>query len=68
MYLTNYSEVNSYFVVLWVRICCDGKVHSCGEPDAGLNPRTPGSQPELKADTQPLSHPGAPPTCEFYNY
>ena len=29
------------------------------EPDAGLNPRTPGSPPELKADTQPLSHPGA---------
>ena len=26
----------------------------------GLDPRTPGSQPELKADTQPLSHPGAP--------
>ena len=26
----------------------------------GLCARTPGSQPELKADTQPLSHPGAP--------
>ena len=26
----------------------------------GLDPRTPGSCPELKADTQPLSHPGAP--------
>ena len=32
----------------------------CGEPDAGLDPRTPGSCPELKADAQPLSHPGAP--------
>ena len=32
----------------------------CREPDAGLNPRTQGSQPELKADTQPLSHPGVP--------
>ena len=32
----------------------------CGDPDAGLNPRTPGSCPELKADTQPLSHPGIP--------
>ena len=31
----------------------------CGEPDAGLNPRTPRSRPEPKADTQPLSHLGA---------
>ena len=30
-----------------------------GEPDVGLDPRTPGSPPELKADAQPLSHPGA---------
>ena len=30
----------------------------CGEPDAGLDPRTPGSRPELKADAQPLSHQG----------
>ena len=33
------------------------------EPDAGLDPRTPGSHPEPKADTQPLSHSGAP--CLF---
>ena len=26
----------------------------------GLNPRTLGSRPELKAEAQPLSHPGAP--------
>ena len=32
----------------------------CGESDAGLDPRTPGSHPESKADTQPLSHPGVP--------
>ena len=32
----------------------------CGEPGAGLYPRTLGSQPEPKADTQPLSHPGVP--------
>ena len=32
----------------------------CGEPDAGLDPRTPGSHPEPKAAVQPLSHPGAP--------
>ena len=30
------------------------------EPDAVLNPRTLGYRPEPKADTQPLSHPGAP--------
>ena len=32
----------------------------CGEPDVGLDPRTPGSHPELKADAQLLSHPGIP--------
>ena len=31
-----------------------------GEPDVGLHPRTPRSQPEPKADAQPLSQPGAP--------
>ena len=31
-----------------------------GDPDAGLDPRTPRSGPEPKADAQPLSHPGAP--------
>ena len=30
------------------------------EPDADLDPRTLGSHAEPKADTQPLSHPGAP--------
>ena len=30
------------------------------EPDAGLHPRTLGSCPESKADTQPLSSTGAP--------
>ena len=29
-----------------------------GEPDVGLNPRTLGSCPELKADAQLLSHLG----------
>ena len=32
----------------------------CREPDVGLDPRTPGSRPEPKADAQPLSQPGAP--------
>ena len=31
-----------------------------GELDAGLEHWTPGSHPELKADIQPLSHPGVP--------
>ena len=30
------------------------------EPDAGLDPRTLGSQSEPKADVQPLSHSGIP--------
>ena len=30
----------------------------CGEPAAELDPGTPGSRPEPKADPQPLSHPG----------
>ena len=32
----------------------------CRQPDVGLNPRTPGSCPGPKADTQLLSHPGIP--------
>ena len=32
----------------------------CGEPNVGLDSRTPGSLPEPKADTQPLSYPGIP--------
>ena len=28
----------------------------CRKPDVGLDPRTPGSPPELKADAQPLNH------------
>ena len=31
-----------------------------GEPDVGLDPKTPGSRPEPKADAQPLSRPGHP--------
>ena len=29
----------------------------CGEPDVGLDPRTPELFPEMKADAQPLNHP-----------
>ena len=32
----------------------------CRKPDVGLDPRTPGSHPGLKADAQLLSHPGVP--------
>ena len=32
----------------------------CKELNVGLNPGTPGSGPELKADAQPLSHSGIP--------
>ena len=32
----------------------------CREPNAGLDPRTPGSRTEPKAGTPPLSHPGVP--------
>ena len=31
----------------------------CGDTDMGLDPGILGSQPEPKADAQPLSHPGA---------
>ena len=30
----------------------------CQEPDAGLDPETPGSCPGPKAGAKPLSHPG----------
>ena len=32
----------------------------CEDPNMGLDPETPGSGPKLKADAQPLSHPGIP--------
>ena len=41
-------------------IQAEGEAGSCGESDAGLDPRTLGSQPEPKADAQPLSQPGIP--------
>ena len=36
------------------------KQAACREPDVGLDPRTPGSHPGLKAGAKPLSHPGIP--------
>ena len=32
-----------------------GSLWSCGESDVGLDPRTPGLCPEMKADAHPLS-------------
>ena len=53
-----------YFIHLFMRNTerktetqAEGEAGSHREPDVGLDPRTPGSQPELKADAQPLSHP-----------
>ena len=37
----------------------------CREPDAGLDPGTPGSRPGPKADAPPLSQPGAPKSRVF---
>ena len=31
----------------------------CGDPDAGLDPGTPGSRPGPKAEAHPLGHPGS---------
>ena len=44
------------------------KQASCREPDVGLDPRTVGSRPELKADAQPLSHRGIPRNRFFFLY
>ena len=40
----------------------------CREPDVGLDPRTPGSRPELKADAQLLSHPGVPSLWFWFTF
>ena len=40
----------------------EGEAGPCGEPNARLDPRTPGSPPEPKTDAQLLSHPGTPST------
>ena len=36
--------------------------------DTRLDPRTPGSRPESKEDTQPLSHPSVPKKIILINY
>ena len=37
----------------------------CREPDVGLDPGSPGSQPGPKAGAKPLSHPGIPDAHVF---
>ena len=39
---------------------------TCREPDVGLDPRTPGSRPGVKAGTKLLSHPGIPTLYTFF--
>ena len=36
------------------------ETHTERQPNMGLNPRSQGSCPELKAEAQPLSHPRLP--------
>ena len=38
----------------------EGEAGSMPEPNAGLNPRTPGLRPRPKAGAKLLSHPGIP--------
>ena len=38
----------------------------CREPNVGLDSRPLGSQPESKADAQPLSHSGALNNSKFF--
>ena len=38
----------------------------CQEPNAGLDPGTPGSRPGPKANAKPLSHPGIPKIREIF--
>ena len=44
-----------------------GKQAPCREPDAGLDPGTPGSHPRPKAGAKPLSHLGIPGTDFFFS-
>ena len=43
----------------------EGEAGSMLEPDAGLNPGTPGSHPGPKAGKKPLSHPRIPMPTVF---
>ena len=44
----------------------EGEVGSLQGALLEMDPRTPGSRPEQKADAQPQSHPGIPINMKFY--
>ena len=59
-----------YFIFLFYLLMRDTKREreaegEAGEPDSVLDPGTLGSRRELKADTQPMSHLGAPVFVHF---
>ena len=54
-----YQDISLLFLRFYLFI---HQRHRKREPDAGLDPGTPGSHPGPKAGTKPLSHPGIPKT------
>ena len=52
--------VSRFYLFICVRHRQRKKQAPCREPDVGLYPRTQRSQPQPKAEVQPLSYPGAP--------
>ena len=64
-HMKTYKHSDFFFLNLFMRDTEREKQAPCGEPSAGLNPGTPVSHPEPKADTQWLSHPGAPQRQDF---
>ena len=66
-------KLNIYLFILKILFIHETQRHRqrekqapCREPDVGLDPGTPGSCCEPKADAQPLSHPDIP-KLNFYN-
>ena len=53
-------RIKFFFKILFIHERHKQREAPYGEPNVGLNPRTPGSPPEPKVGTQPLSHSGAP--------
>ena len=66
--MKNFIFIFKYFIYLFMRDTHTErqrhrqreKQAPCREPDAALDPGTPGSRPEPKVDAQPLSPPGIP--------
>ena len=70
--MSNFRNLSTFILFYFLKILFIHEIHRererqrhrqrekqapCREPDVGLNPRSPGSHPEPKADAQPLSHP-----------